>query len=98
MTDGPLTREGLRVCRARCSTCIFRPGNLMELRPGRVSGMVAEAVANDGCIPCHKTLNQAAPVAVCRGFYDKHGTRSLLTRLAYAEMVAVVLVDADAGA
>lgn len=95
MTKGPLTADGLRVCTHRCSTCIFRPGNLMQLRPGRVSGMVAEAVANDGCIPCHKTLDHAEPVAVCRGFFDKHGTRSLLTRLAYAELVATVPVEPD---
>ncbi|MGW2317427.1 hypothetical protein [Streptomyces sp. NPDC001680] len=36
----PLTGT-VRVCARRCDTCIFHPGNLMDLKPGRVANMVA---------------------------------------------------------
>lgn len=50
---------GVRVFirKTRCSTCIFRPGNLMMLNDGRVEGMVAEADATNGYIPCHQTFD-----------------------------------------
>lgn len=63
-------RDGhMHVMATKCSTCIYRPGNLMELRPGRKEGMEREAVANQGVITCHKTLGTKAN-AVCRGFFD----------------------------
>lgn len=58
-----------------CSTCIFRPGNLMHLDEGRVEDMVAQATAAESCIPCHQTLD--GQQAVCRGFYNKHKTQPL---------------------
>jgi hypothetical protein len=79
MLDGPLTPEGLRVCAEMCSTCIFRPGNRMELREGRVAGMVKEAIANDSFIPCHVTLDGQR--AVCRGFWNGYRTMTLGCRL-----------------
>lgn len=59
----------VRLCATLCSTCIFRPGNLMDLRPGRVAAIVAEARACEGHIPCHRTLGTAQP-AICRGYAD----------------------------
>lgn len=79
MTDGPLTSSGLRVCRAECSTCVFRPGNLMGLQPGRLRGMVHDSIQADTFIVCHKTLD--GPRAVCRGFYDRHAGDTLGCRL-----------------
>lgn len=63
-------REGkLHVCARQCDTCIFRPGNLMNLEPGRVKQMVA--TANDSCIPCHHSIyDEGKEPAVCRGFFD----------------------------
>ena len=70
-------RDGfVHVCREMCSTCIYRPGNLMQLRRGRVRSMVDEAVSDDGAIVCHQTLGTDAN-AVCRGFYDKHAPSML---------------------
>lgn len=60
----------------RCNTCIFRPGNLMNLEDGRVEQMVDEATADDGCIPCHKHLGDDIE-PVCRGFFEKHATTPL---------------------
>lgn len=69
-------RDGkIHVCAEQCDTCIFRPGNLMNLRSGRVREMVDAAKADDSSIVCHKTLE--GENAVCRGFFDKHPTRPL---------------------
>lgn len=75
----------VHVKRAMCATCIFRPGNLMDLRPGRVEQMVRDATRAESCIPCHDTLD--GPQAVCRGFYDRHTTGPLQVaqRLGYIE-------------
>ena len=74
-----------RLLTEKCATCIFRPGNKMHIRPGRVRSMVTEALQNGGTITCHDTLEYgAAPEfgeAVCRGFYDAHGPRSNLVRI-----------------
>lgn len=74
-------RDGfVHVQREECSTCIFRPGNLMELRAGRVRSMVDDARAADAAIVCHKTLD--GDRAICRGFFDRYPTFPL--RLAVA--------------
>ncbi len=75
MRRPPYYNGKVHVRATMCETCIFRPGNLMQLHPGRVAGMVRDARAKDSCIPCHGTTYEQAPQeAVCRGFYDKHPT------------------------
>lgn len=70
-------RDGrVHVCRAMCKTCIFHPGNRMDLMPGRVEWMVAAATADDAAIVCHSTLGTGAN-AVCRGFFEHHATAPL---------------------
>ena len=66
----------IHVCRAMCSTCIFRPGNLMDLEEGRVEGMIKDAVADESTIVCHQTLDTPQNAA-CRGFFDRHKTQPL---------------------
>jgi hypothetical protein len=66
---------------SQCDTCIFRPGNLMHLEPGRVDDMVAEAIAEDGQITCHSTLDQYKG-AICRGFWVQHRDEVWTLRLA----------------
>lgn len=79
--DGDAYRNGkVHVCSRECDTCIFRPGNLMQLRSGRVREMVNGALDNDSAIICHSTLH--GPNAVCRGFYDRYAAGSLPLRLA----------------
>lgn len=69
-------RDGLvHVCARLCPTCIFRPGNLMQLVDGRVADMV-ETAGEWGTIPCHETLD-VEHQAVCRGFYDQHRNQGL---------------------
>lgn len=68
-------RDGkLHVCDRMCETCIFRPGNLMHLEPGRVEGMVRDALVDQSVIVCHKTLaKEPKQNAACRGFVDRYG-------------------------
>jgi hypothetical protein len=69
--------DGMIHVQARmCATCIFRPGNLMQLNEGVVEAMVEDATSNDGQITCHDTLDSRFG-AVCRGYFDKHRTSTL---------------------
>lgn len=65
-------------------------GTLMHLEPGRVEGMVAEAVANGSVIPCHDTIYSDDPQpAICRGYWDRHRGDVAALRLAVALGVVV---------
>lgn len=83
----PTYSEGrVHVLAEKCSTCIFRPGNLMTLKAGRVKDMVDGALSEEGgSITCHKTLPGMPgeeQQAICRGFYDAHADRADLLILA----------------
>jgi hypothetical protein len=66
---------------AMCSTCVFRPGNTMRLREGRLRDLVEEARADESYIVCHSTLPGMAAdgvePAICRGFADRYSTQAL---------------------
>lgn len=68
----PYSGNHLRFMKEKCSTCIFRPGNKMDLYPGRVAGMLDAIRADDSYIPCHKTLGTGLPTAICKGGDDAH--------------------------
>lgn len=87
----------MRVMGEQCQTCIFRPGNPMDLEPGRVRKMVDACVKNDVHIPCHEHM--ADPYEdeeegeeglrqinledpVCRGFYDQYPGVGQMVRIA----------------
>jgi len=75
--SGNSFRDGkVHVCSRLCDTCVFRPGNLMSLNPGRLREMVEEARRSESGIVCHSTLGTGAN-AVCRGFYDRYPTQPL---------------------
>ena len=79
----PYSGGRVHVLSAMCSTCVFRPGNLMRLQPGRLAGMVDDALSEDTAIVCHSTLyGQARQEAVCRGFFDRYRSHTLPLRLA----------------
>jgi hypothetical protein len=82
----PVAHGGkVHVCAEMCATCVFRPGNLMKLKPGRLRRMVDQALKDDGQITCHSTIyEQAEQEAVCRGFYDRHADSVWPLRLARA--------------
>lgn len=76
--NGNAYREGrIHVCAEMCETCVFRPGNLMRLTPGRLRGMIDESRAAESAIICHKTLEPEVGDAVCRGFFDRYPTQPL---------------------
>lgn len=81
----PVASDGeIRLCATRCDTCIYRPGNLMRLSPGRVAQMTRDALANEGHIVCHSTLDEPL-AAICRGFADHpRAQRSLALRIGTA--------------
>lgn len=80
---GPYRGERVHVLADRCTTCIFRGGNLMRLMPGRVKDMVATCQRKQGVITCHSTLGTDEP-AICRGFFDRYGQDIWPLRLARA--------------
>lgn len=72
--------DPIRVRREMCETCIFRPGNLMHLRPGRLADMVELCKRQNRHIPCHEYLTlrrgswvtgPGAKGAVCAGFFQR---------------------------
>lgn len=79
MSEHRVYRDGaIHVVAEMCPTCVFRPGNLMGLAPGRLAGMVADAIADDSTIVCHSTLyRDDVQHAACRGFFDRHATTPL---------------------
>ena len=63
---------------AMCETCIFRPGNLMQLDGGRVAEMVRQADEAGSCIPCHSHLHVGADIEpVCRGYFLRRSSWTL---------------------
>lgn len=61
---------GFYVMAEQCSTCIFRPGNLMSLGAGRVKDMTEQTDAGDTNVICHKTLDREVGV-LCKGSVDR---------------------------
>jgi len=81
----PVTRRP-QLMAEQCSTCIFRPGNPMDLRPGALRSLVRDAT-REGCqgIICHQTLSYGPHPetggAICRGYYDSFGYRNNFIRI-----------------
>lgn len=83
-------RDGkVHVCVRKCSTCIYRPGNLMRLDEDRVASMEAAAIADGGAIICHKTLD--VDNAVCKGFFDVN--KNLVPALQIADRLGYIEHD-----
>ena len=84
----PPFRDGkVHVLAERCSTCVFRAGNLMGLHEGRLADMVRSSLADDTAFACHQTLPYAptgGDMAICRGYYDAYGSEVTPLRLANA--------------
>lgn len=76
MKPGPYRGGRIHVLAQRCSTCVFRPGNLMYLEPGRLADLIEQNRSRDTALTCHQTLvNNAdydADPAVCRGYFDAY--------------------------
>ncbi|MGI5214846.1 HAD domain-containing protein [Plantactinospora sp. CA-290183] len=78
----PVLRKS-RLLSRQCDTCVFRPGNLMQLSGGRLRDLVNQTLRDESFIICHETLPYAGPAnnavkpAICRGFADRYSTQAL---------------------
>ena len=83
--------DRVHVMERKCATCIYRPGNLMALQKGRKDQMQADAIRDEGVIPCHQTIEaytgERGAESVCRGFFDVAKHEGLL---AVAERLGIV--------
>lgn len=79
----------VHVLESKCSTCIFRPGNLMFLPDGRRDALVKENIDSGGAIACHQTLD--GDQAVCRGFFDVH--KDDVPGLTVGERLGMIVFD-----
>jgi hypothetical protein len=85
VTSGPYRDGKVHVLSDKCSTCVFRPGNLMNLQPGRLKDLVEGNLEPDSALTCHQTLEYSgtgADPAVCRGFFDAYWEESTPLRMA----------------
>lgn len=84
----------MNILKEQCATCIFRPGNPMELREGAVKSMVDQCMATDDFIPCHENmvyedrfdddderLAVTSESPVCAGFHQAYPTSGQLIRI-----------------
>ena len=68
--------------RDRCSTCVFRPGNLMWLAPGRLRDLVEQNRKTGSMLICHHTtFGQAPREVMCRGFWDAYAQESTVPQV-----------------
>jgi hypothetical protein len=72
----------------QCSTCIFRPGNLMNLDEGRLKDLTDSTDRGDTNVVCHQTLDQRVG-AFCKGSVDRRAGQAvqLAERLPFIEYV-----------
>jgi hypothetical protein len=78
-------RNGMvHVLAKQCDTCIFRRGNKMDLREGRVEGMVKECLKKDSYVICHETMDDKRKHAVCKGFFVRYWRDVVPLRMARA--------------
>lgn len=79
-------RDGkVHVLDAMCATCVFRPGNVMQLTDERFREITEGNAAADSALTCHSTLyRDDVDQAVCFGFWKRYRSASLPLRLAGA--------------
>lgn len=94
-------RDGrVHVMAEKCSTCVFRPGNPMSLRPGQLRELTAHVQETGVPFSCHQTLPYAGAehiafyggAALCAGAVDNYAADSPQMQLAIA-MDVVTKVD-----
>lgn len=90
----------VRVLSRRCSTCVFRPGNLMHLRPGKLEALVEHHIASGSLLTCHQTLpygdHPDFRPAVCAGFWAGHSRSTTAGRIARG-LIGIIRITPPAG-
>lgn len=85
----PYRNGKIHVLSERCSTCVFRPGNLMKLNDGRLQGLIESNRSEDTAFACHQTLYGQAPAeSICRGYFDAYGDE--ITPLRMGKMFGII--------
>lgn len=86
-------RDGrIHVMAEKCSTCVFRPGNVMHLPPGRLKALTDHVQDTGVPFSCHQTLPYASAehaafyggAALCSGAVENYGDASPQIQLALA--------------
>jgi hypothetical protein len=76
----------VRVLSRRCGTCVFRPGNPMQLAPGRFEELIRRNVDAGALLTCHSTLpygdHPDFGPAVCAGFWAQYAMSTAAGRMA----------------
>lgn len=85
---GPFRDGTIHTLDEKCSTCVFRPGNLMHLEQDRLKDLVQTNREADTAFACHQTLphnhEYTADPAVCRGYFDAYSEEITPLRMAVA--------------
>lgn len=90
-----------RLLSEKCSTCVFRPGNLMHLDDGRLQDLIRQNREAQTLLVCHQTLpyvsnpyrDDVAGEAYCRGYYDSYGQESSVVQFARMQGLSLREVD-----
>jgi len=72
----------LFVMEERCDTCIFRPGNLMDLNKGRLADLIESTDEGDTNVICHKSRSVSGAIhtdAWCKGSVDRRPGKAVRT-------------------
>lgn len=89
----PPYRDGkVHVMAEKCFTCVFRPGNIMHLSPGRLKSMADHVQETGVPFSCHQTLAYSEERyrdhyqgnALCAGAVENYGDKSVVMRMAHA--------------
>lgn len=96
----PYRGAKVHIMSEKCSTCVFHPGNLMHLPPGRLKELTDHVQETGVPFSCHQTLPYAGAdhrehyegAALCAGAVETYGAESIPVRTAYA-LGAVEHVD-----
>lgn len=85
MSRPPYRNGRVHVLSEKCATCVFRPGNPMRLKEGRLADLIESNRAADSALTCHSTLyRDDTDEALCRGYVDSYGDDSTPIRMARA--------------
>ncbi|OLE24573.1 MAG: hypothetical protein AUG49_13030, partial [Catenulispora sp. 13_1_20CM_3_70_7] len=71
----------------KCHDCVFAPRDrCLDLGPGRLKEITDDLRGRDEFLLCHNSYAPLGPAgaqpAICRGFFDAHGTEATAIRLA----------------
>lgn len=77
-------RDGrIHIMAEQCTTCVFRPGNLMRLAPGRLHDLIETNLTADTAFACHQTIyRETVDEAICHGYHHAYADRVTPLRLA----------------